>query len=144
MNFYKRNAIAAGLLLLVSAFLGMYFGMNFNLRFPEEFNDHYMISHGDAMMRAAHTHGMPFALYNLLLAFVIPYLGLSDKMKSLMSWSGILMIIMPFALFMRGVIYPATAFDFVGFIGATFFVLTSVLLVIGAYKAKITNNLNSN
>jgi len=136
MNFYRRNAIAAGILFLVSAFLGMYFGMNFDLRFPEAFNDHYMILHADSMIRAAHTHGMPFALYNLLLAFVIPYLGLSDKLKNLMSWSGILMIIMPIALFIRGVIYPSTTFDFVGFIGAAFFLLTSVLLVIGAYKAK--------
>lgn len=136
MNFYKRNAIAAGILFLVSAFLGMYFGMNFDLRFPEAFNDHYLISHGDAMMRAAHTHGMPFALYNLLLAIVIPYLKLSDKMKNFMSWSGILMIIMPIALFLRGVTYPATTFDLVGFFGATFFLITSILLVIGAVQKK--------
>jgi hypothetical protein len=139
MKFYKKNAIAAGLLFLVSAFLGMYFGMNFDLRFPAEYNDQYMISHGDAMMRAAHTHGMPFALYNLLLAFVIPYMGLSDKMKGLMSWSGILMILMPIALFLRGITYPSTTFDSTGFIGAFFFVLVSVLLVIGSVTPKTSN-----
>ncbi len=140
MKFYKRNAIAAGLLFLVSAFLGMYFGMNFDSRFPAEFNDHYMISHGDAMMRAAHTHGMPFALYNLLLAFVIPYMGFSDKLKAWMSWSGILMILMPVALFLRGVTYPATTFDSTGFIGAFFFLLVSALLVIGSFKPKTSDN----
>ncbi|MDA3952459.1 MAG: hypothetical protein PF485_02360 [Bacteroidales bacterium] len=136
MNFYKRNLIAAAILFLVSAFVGMSLGMNFDIRFPAEYNGHYMINKGEAMIRAAHTHGMPFALYNLILAFVIPALGFSDKMKNLMSWSAILMIIMPIALFVRGSIYPSTAFDLVGFVGATFFLLTSALLIFGAVKVK--------
>ncbi len=135
MKFYKRNALAAGILFLVSAFLGMYMGMRFDLRFPEAYDGHYMILKGEAMMRAAHTHGMPFALYNLLLAVVIPYLGFTDKIKNYVSWSGILMIIMPIALFIRGIVYPATTFDLVGFIGAFFFIVTSLLLVIGVIKA---------
>jgi hypothetical protein len=57
-------------------------------------------------------------------------------MKNLMSWSAILMIIMPIALFVRGSIYPSTAFDLVGFVGATFFLLTSALLIFGAVKVK--------
>ena len=137
MNFYKRNAIAAAILFLISAFIGMSIGMNFDIRFPAEYDGYYMVKKGEAMIRAAHTHGMPFALYNLILAFVIPFLGLSDKLKNLASWSGILMIIMPVALFSRGMIYPATALDFVGFIGATFFLLTSILVLIGAVKAKL-------
>ncbi len=137
MKFYKRNAIAAGLLFILSAFVGMSMGMNFDLRFAAEYDGHYMIKKGEAMFRAAHTHGMPFALYNLALAFVIPFLGFSNKMKNLTSIFGILMIIMPFALLVRGLIYPATTFDLVGFVGATFFILTSVLLVIGAFKANI-------
>ena len=136
MNFYKRNVIAAAILFLVSAFIGMSIGMNFDLRFPAEYDGYYMITKGNAMIRAAHTHGMPFALYNLILAFIIPMLGLSDKMKNLTSWFGILMIIMPFALFVRGSIYPATTFDLVGFVGATFFLLTSAFVLIGAIKAK--------
>ncbi len=136
MNFYRRNIIAASILFIISAFVGMSIGMNYDLRFPAEYDGYYMIKKGDAMIRAAHTHGMPFALYNLILAFVIPYLGFSNKIKHLTSWSGILMIIMPVALFSRGLIYPATTLDMVGFVGATFFLLTSTLLVIGAIKAK--------
>ncbi len=136
MKLYKRNAIAAGLLFIVSAFVGMSIGMNYDLRFPAEYDGYYMVQKGEAMIRAAHTHGMPFALYNLLLALVIPFLGFSEKVKNLMSWSGILMIIMPIALFLRGVVYPATTFDLVGFVGATFFLITSVMLVIGAIKYK--------
>lgn len=136
MKLYKRNAIAAGLLFIVSAFVGMSIGMNYDLRFPAEYDGYYMVKKGEAMIRAAHTHGMPFALYNLLLALVIPFLGFSEKVKNLMSWSGILMIIMPIALFLRGVVYPATTFDLVGFVGATFFLITSVMLVIGAIKYK--------
>lgn len=136
MKIYKRNAIAAGLLFLLSALVGMSIGMNYDLRFPDSYNGHYMIQKGEAMIRAAHTHGMPFALYNLILAFVIPLLGFSDKMKNLTSWFGILMIIMPLALFLRGMVYPATTFDMLGFVGATFFLLTSVFIIIGTVKAK--------
>lgn len=136
MNFYKRNVIAAAILFLVSAFVGMSIGMNYDVRFPAEYDGYYMIEKGSAMIRAAHTHGMPFALYNLILAFIIPYLGFSNKMKNLTSWFGILMIIMPLALFLRGLIYPLTTLDLVGFIGATFFLLTSSLLIVGAIKAK--------
>lgn len=137
MKFYKRNAIAVGVLFLVSAFLGMYLGATqFDLRFTDAFENHYMIKKGEAMMRAAHTHGMPFALYNLLLAFVIPYLGCTEKMKIVLSWSGILMIIMPVALFLRGYVYPETTFDLVGFVGAFFFVLTSFLVLVGAIRYK--------
>jgi hypothetical protein len=136
MSFYKRNVITAAILFLASAFVGMSIGMNYDLRFPAEYDGYYMIEKGDAMIRAAHTHGMPFALYNLILAFAIPFLGFSEKMKNLTSWSGILMVIMPVALFSRGLIYPATTLDMVGFIGATFFLLTSALLVVGAIKAK--------
>ena len=136
MNIYKRNAIAAALLFLVSAGIGMSFGMNFDIRFPAEYDGYYMIKKGEAMMRAAHTHGMPFALYNLILALVIPFLGFSDKMKNLTSWFGIIMIIMPVALFMRGMVYPETYLDMIGFVGAFFFVLTSVFLLIGIIKLK--------
>jgi hypothetical protein len=136
MSFYKRNVIAAAILFLASAFVGMSIGMNYDVRFPSEYDGYYMIEKGSAMIRAAHTHGMPFALYNLILAFVIPFLGFTNKMKNITSWSGILMIIMPIALFSRGLIYPATTLDFVGFIGATFFLLTSIMLIIGAVKAK--------
>ena len=136
MSFYKRNVIAAAILFLASAFVGMSIGMNFDIRFPAEYDGFYMIEKGNAMIKAAHTHGMPFALYNLILAFAIPFLGFSDKMKNLTSWSAILMIIMPIALFVRGTIYPSTAFDLVGFVGATFFLLTSALLIIGAVKVK--------
>jgi hypothetical protein len=55
MNFYKRNLIAAAILFLVSAFVGMSLGMNFDIRFPAEYNGHYMINKGEAMIRAAHT-----------------------------------------------------------------------------------------
>jgi hypothetical protein len=74
------------------------------------------------------------------LAIVIPFLGLSDKMKNLTSWFGILIIIMPCALFLRGMVYPATTFDLVGFVGATFFLLTTVFLIIGAVKANGNTN----
>ncbi len=134
MKIYKRNAVAAGLLFVASAAVGMSIGMDYDLRFPADYDGYYMVKKGEAMIRAAHTHGMPFALYNLILALVIPFLGFSDTMKKLTSWFGILMIIMPVALFVRGVIYPATWFDMVGFIGATFFVLTSVFLLIGLFK----------
>ena len=110
--------------------------MNFDLRFPAEYDGFYMIKKGEALGRAAHTHGMPFALYNLILAFVIPVLGFSEKIKNLISWSGILMIIMPIALFLRSFVFPSTTFDFFGFIGATFFVLTSTCLVIVAIRVK--------
>lgn len=133
---YKRNLITAGVLFIVSAFVGMSIGMNYDMRFPEAYEGYYMVKKGEAMIRAAHTHGMPFALYNLLLALVIPHLGFSDKLKNITSWSGILMLIMPVALFLRGVVYPDTTFDFVGFIGATFFLLTSALLIYGAVKIK--------
>jgi type III secretory pathway component EscV len=136
IQFYKRNAIAAAILFLVSAFVGMSIGMNYDVRFPIEYDGYYMIKKGEAMIRAAHTHGMPFALYNLILAFIIPFLGLSDKMKNLTSWFGVLMLIMPVALFLRGLIYPATTLDMLGFVGAAFFLLTSVFVLIGAIKVK--------
>jgi len=140
MKFYKKNAIAAGLLFTASAIVGMSIGMNYDVRFPAEYDGYYMIKKGEAMIRAAHTHGMPFALYNLILAVAIPFLGFSDKMKNLTSWFGVLMIIMPLALFLRGSVYPATTYDLVGFIGATFFVLTSIFLIIGAVKVKCDPN----
>ena len=136
MKFYKRNAITAAILFLLSAFVGMSIGMNYDIRFPSEYEGHYMIEKGEVMIRAAHTHGMPFALYNLILAFVIPFLGLSAKMKNLTSWFGVLMVIMPLALFLRGMVYPATTFDYLGFVGATFFLFTSALLLVGAIKYK--------
>ncbi len=136
MKFYKRNAITAAILFLISAFIGMSIGMNYAIRFPSEYNGYYMIEKGEAMIRAAHTHGMPFALYNLILAFVIPFLRLPDKVKNLTSWSGILMVIMPLALFLRGKVYPANTFDYLGFIGASFFLLTSALVLIGSIRYK--------
>ncbi|QKG80460.1 hypothetical protein [Tenuifilum thalassicum] len=133
-NFFYRNAIAGAIMLILSAFAGMYIGMNYDSRFPSAYDGYYMIKKGEALIRAVHTHGMPFALYNLILAFIIPFLGLTEKTKNITSWSGVLMLIMPLALFLRGISYPATTFDYVGFVGAFFFVLTSALLLIGFIK----------
>jgi len=78
MNFGRQNIIVGGIAIFVAAAGGMVLGFTMDAYFPRGF---YEMPLTRALMKAGHTHGMPFALYNLIFGSLIDRLALDDWWK---------------------------------------------------------------
>lgn len=83
-------------------------------------------------MKAGHTHGMPFAFYNIIIGPMVDRLALTDKGKKACSLFTALSLIMPIGLILRGVTGGALTFAPVVLVGAIFFICSAAIMIKGA------------
>lgn len=126
MRFGRKNIIVGGIVIFIGAFGGFALGFSIDPYFEKGF---YAVPLARFLLKAGHSHGMPFALYNLILGSMIDRLALSDGLKKWCSLLGILAFIMPVGLILRGMTGGAMTFAPVALLGALFF-LSSIALVI--------------
>lgn len=88
------------------------------------------------LLKAGHTHNMPFALYNLIYGSLIDCLSLNDTWKRRGSRLAMLAFIMPVGLVMRGVTDGAMTFAPVVMIGAVCLLASAAILIKGAVNMK--------
>ena len=93
-----------------------------------------------ALMKAGHTHGMPFALYNLIFGSLIDRLALDDAWKKRGSLIAMLAFIMPVGLVLRGLAGGTMALAPVVMVGATCFLASAAVLIKGAVNMKRDRN----
>ena len=135
MNFGRRNVVAGGLAIFVAAAGGMVLGFGMNAYFPHGF---YELPLGRVLVKAGHTHGMPLALYNLLVGALIDRLALSDAWKKRGSLLAMLAYIMPIGLVARGLDEGAMTFAPVVMVGALCFLASAAVLIKGALATRTT------
>ena len=75
INFGRQNIIVGGIVLFIAAFGGMALGFTMDEYFTRGF---YALPQPRVLLKAGHTHGMPFALYNLIFGSLIDRLVLND------------------------------------------------------------------
>ncbi len=68
MNYGKINIVAGSVGILLASIGGMMLGLTYNDLFKD---GSYMIDLSRAFLKAAHTHGQPLAMYNLIFALLI-------------------------------------------------------------------------
>jgi hypothetical protein len=133
MNLERLNIVAGGVVIIVAGLGG--FALGFTM-FPYFDKGFYAIPLGRVLLKAGHTHGMPMALYNIIIGSLIKKLPLTDKWKKWCSITTLLSFIMPVGLILRGVTDGAMTFAPVVLIGSLCFFASAVIMVKGAISQK--------
>lgn len=133
MIFGRHNIILGAIAIFVGAFGGMALGFTMEGYFPQGF---YALPISRVLIKASHTHGMPFALYNLIYGSLIDRLNLDDKWKKRGSLLTMFTFIMPIGLLLRGVDNGAMTFAPVVMLGALCFLASAAVLIKGATNMK--------
>lgn len=128
----KRLNIAVGGAAIVAAGIG---GMVLGATYEPTFSDgYYKVTLIRALLKAGHTHGMLFALFNLLAGLLIPRLALSRRLQALCSWLAVAAFIMPLGLVLRGLDHGARTFMPLGILGGACFIAAALIMFIGAVR----------
>ncbi|RJP85571.1 MAG: hypothetical protein C4518_15850 [Desulfobacteraceae bacterium] len=125
MRQEKINIIAGCAGILIAAAGGLCLGFSMDPYFEKGF---YALPLGRYLLKAGHTHGMPIALYNLIIGSLLPNLELTDTGKKWCSRLAVCAFIMPIGLVLRGITGGAMTFAPVVLAGALCF-LSSIVLV---------------
>jgi MFS family permease len=133
MNFGRRNIMIGGIAIFVAAAGGMALGFTMEKYFPLGF---YAQPLSRVLLKAGHTHGMPFALYNLIYGSLIDRLALDDTWKKRGTLLAMLAFIMPVGLVLRGLNKGAMTFAPVVMVGAFCFLASAAVLIKGAADTK--------
>jgi hypothetical protein len=135
MNTGKTNLVVGGLFLVLVAFGGFALGYTLD---PLVTGGFYKMSYPRLLMRGAHSHGMLFALFNLVVGFLInrTVFNLSEKKLKVLSISALISMLLPVALLLRGFTHPSKAFLPLGAIGGLGFIIACAFLLMGAFSVK--------
>ena len=128
MNFGRLNIISGGIVIFLAAIGGFVLGFTLDAFFEKGF---YALPLGRMLLKAGHTHGMPFALYNIIIGILVDKLALTDKGKRICSLFSVLAFIMPIGLVLRGLTDGAMTFAPVVLVGALFFLISAAIMIKG-------------
>jgi hypothetical protein len=133
MNFGRHNIIIGGIAIFVAAAGGMALGFTMERYFPLGF---YAQTLPRVLLKAGRTHGMPFALYNLLYGSLIDRMALNGTWKKRGSLLAMFTFIMPVGLVLWGLNHGAMTFAPVVMAGALCFLASVGVLIKGAAELK--------
>lgn len=133
MKFGRLNIIAGGVAIFIAALGGFALGFSMESHFSQGF---YALPYARALLKAGHSHGMPFALYNLVIGVMVDRLALDDKLKKRLSLLTVGALIMPVGLVLRGLTGGAMTFAPVVLVGAVCFLSSAGIMIKGAMAAK--------
>jgi hypothetical protein len=125
----RINVIAGCIGLLLAAAGGIILGFSMDPYFDKGF---YALPLGRYLLKSGHTHGMPIALYNLIVAGLLEKLSLTEKGRKWCSRLAVLGFIMPVGLVLRGMTDGAMTFAPVVLLGSICFLSSIVLVMKGA------------
>ena len=129
MKFGRFNIITGGIAIFLGIIGGFVLGFTMEPFFEKGF---YAVTLSRELIRAGHTHGMPFAFYNILVGSLLDRLALDDKWKKRCSFFTICSLIMPIGLILRGVTDGATTFVPVVLVGSLSFFCSVAIVIKGA------------
>lgn len=133
MKFGRLNIIAGGAVIFIAGFGGFALGFTMEEHFSQGF---YALPFARALMKAGHSHGMPIALYNLIIGSMVDRLALDDKYKTWLSRLAIGAFIMPVGLLLRGLAGGSEAFAPIVLIGTLCLFSSAALMMKGAMAGK--------
>ncbi|MBI4912020.1 MAG: hypothetical protein HY823_04725 [Acidobacteria bacterium] len=111
----RINLLAGILGMLAAALGGMALGMTFD-QYAVRGGDH-VLSLARFYLREGHSHGMPIALFNLLLASLVDRMAASDRVKRVCAWSGVAAFLLPLGLAAKGAAGAPAQFPPLGLLG---------------------------
>lgn len=129
MRSGRINVLAGCAGILLAAAGGICLGFSMDPYFDKGF---YAVPLGRYLLKAGHTHGMPLALYNLIIGSLLENLALTDKARKWCSLLAVLAFIMPVGLVLRGLTGGAMTFAPVVLLGSLCFLASVVMVMKGA------------
>jgi len=129
MKYGKINFVVGALGILLASLGGMMLGATYNDLFKEGY---YMIDLSRALFKAAHTHGQPFAMYNLIFALLIGKVSLSTRSRKFASWSAALSMLLPIGMVLRGLTGGAMTFAPIAILGGFSLIVSAGFLLAGS------------
>lgn len=136
MTYGRLNIIAGGIVIFLGAAGGFALGFTLDPYFEKGF---YALPLTRFLVKAGHTHGMPFALYNILIGSLVDRLALTDAWKRRCSLAALLAFIMPVGLILRGVDNGAMRLAPVVALGAFCFLASVGIMIKGAAAGSSRN-----
>jgi hypothetical protein len=133
MNSGRLNIIVGGIVLILAGLGGFALGSTMSSYFEKGV---YLIPLGRLLLKAGHTHGMPLALYNILIGSLVDRLALSAKWKRGCSITAVGSLFLPVGLILRGTTDGAMTFAPVAMIGAFCLLISAAIMVKGAVSLK--------
>jgi hypothetical protein len=134
MKFGKLNVAAGAIGLLIGACGGMALGLTFDQYAAKD--GYHVLSLIRFYFREGHSHGMPFALYNLLFGLLIDRLSLSDKLKKAGSILALCTFILPLGLLGKALSGASPDFPPIGVLGAIALMGSLIIILMGIKKAE--------
>jgi hypothetical protein len=81
--------------------------------------------------RLAHVHGNLFAFLNILIGYLLFKLDIGDQQKKIVSWLGVIGILMPVGILMELILNASPVFVLVGAVS-----MTASVFLLGVFVAK--------
>ena len=135
MIYGKTNIVAGFLFMFIAACGGFALGGTFEATYAGRGGDHIMTM-ARFYLREGHSHGMPIAMFNIIVGLVLDRLALSDRTKRRASWAAVCGILLPLGLAAKGAAGAPANFPPLGLPGILgMFIAISVCLV-GAIKMR--------
>lgn len=131
MKYGKTNIVAGFIGLIIAIIGGMLLGLTFDQYAVK--NSEHVLSIVRFYLREGHSHGMPIALYNLLIGLLIDKMVLSDRIKMMGSYLAILSFALPIFLAAKGA-SGAPTLPPVGMIGVIGMLGSTIIMLIGTIR----------
>ena len=133
MKIGQINILAGGAAMLAAAFGGFLLGFSINEYFA---SGQLVLPLGRSLLKSAHSHAMPIALFNIIVGVAVNHIALNEKWKKACSYGAVIGLLMPVGLVLRGLQDGAMTFAPVVMLGAMGLMLTASLLVAGSLKGE--------
>jgi hypothetical protein len=133
MKTGRLNIAVGGAVIIIAGLGGIALGFTMDRYFGNGF---YAVPLWRYLLKAGHTHGMPLALYNIIIGAVVGGLALTDAWKKRCSFFALLSLLMPLGLVLRGLTGGALTFAPVVMIGVLFLFASAAILIKGALAKK--------
>ncbi|TGK15735.1 hypothetical protein EHO61_14265 [Leptospira fluminis] len=136
IRYGKTNLVAGLAAIFLAAMGGFALGATFDANSVK--NGEHVLSIVRFYLREGHSHGMPIAMYNMLVGLWIDKVVLSDRAKSIASWAAVAGLLLPVGLAAKGAAGAPANFPPVGLPGILGMFISILLLLIGAIRMKKT------
>jgi hypothetical protein len=133
MKTGKMNLYLGVVVMMAAAFGGFALGKTMDPYFA---SGYAQIPLWRYLIKAGHTHGMPFGLINIAFGLVIARLTCSDRIKTFASALTAVAILLPIGVCLRGLTAGAQFAEVLGALGGFSLVAACLLLVIGLAMSK--------
>ena len=137
MKYGKLNVAVGAIGIVVASLGGIVLGMTYNPLFE---SGSYVIDLTRALFKAAHTHGQPIAMYNLIFAMLIDRVGLSNNSKRRASLAAALSMLLPLGMVLRGLTDGTMLFSPVAMTGVFALMISAGYLIAGSRGLVQENN----